>query len=285
MSIASDVELLEAEAWAQMHEAWAREVPGATCVHRWGRAASLVTPSVDAVAVNRVIGLGCDEALDREQLTAVRDFYRANGRTPWFLEWSPEAQLAEEDLLEAAGGRIRDRQAKLFARLADTRLPTETGLIEVVRVSRDTGSTFRDLVGPILGVPEAGRAGIVAAIGQPGWYYYLALADGQAVAGAAMFSDGKGAWFGLSATVPAHRNAGAQTALLSRRIRDARAMGCHWVSAETHPTSAERNPSLRNMARAGMQVLYLRPWYRFDEPAPVSRHLPNVSLDPSADLM
>jgi GNAT superfamily N-acetyltransferase len=271
MSIATDVELLEAEAWAQMHEAWAREVPGVTCLHRWGRATSLVTPSVDAVAVNRVIGLGCDEALDREQLAAVRDFYRTNGRTPWFLEWSPEAQLSEEGLLESAGGRIRDHQAKLFAKLTDTHLATDPGLIEVVRVSRDTGSTFRDLVGPTLGVPEAARAGIVATVGQAGWYYYLALADGQAVAGAAMFSDGVGAWFGLAATLPTHRNVGAQTALLSRRMSDARALGCHWVSAETHPTSAERNPSLRNMARAGMQVLYLRPWYRFDEPELVSR--------------
>ena len=79
-----------------------------------------------------------------------------------------------------------------------------------------------------------------------------------------MFTDGDGAWFGLSATLPAHRNIGAQTALLSRRMRDASALGCDWVSAETHPTSADTNPSLRNMARAGMDVLYLRPWYRFD---------------------
>lgn len=86
-----------------------------------------------------------------------------------------------------------------------------------------------------------------------------------------MFSDGEGAWFGLGATLPAHWNTGAQTALLSRRIRDARALGCQWVSAETHPASADRNPSLRNMTRAGMQVMYLRPWYRFDEPECVSR--------------
>ena len=271
MSIASDVELLEAEAWAQMDEAWAREDPGATCVRRWGRATSLVTPSVDAVAVNRVIGLGCDEALDREQLAAVRDFYRAHARTPWFLEWSLEARLSEEDLLETAGGRIRNRQAKLFAKLTDARLPTGTSSFEVVQVSRDTRSTFRDLVGPLLGVPEAGRAGIVAPIGQSGRDYYLALTDGEAIAGAAMFNDGEGAWFGLSATLPTHRNTGAQTALLARRISDARALGCHWVSAETHPASAERNPSLRNMARAGMHVLYFRPWYRFDETEPVSR--------------
>lgn len=105
MSIATDVELLEAQAWAQMHEAWAREVPGATTVQRWGGATGLLTPLVKAVAVNRVIGLGCDESLDRERLTAVRDFYRAHGSARWFLEWSPEAQSTEEGLIESAGGQ------------------------------------------------------------------------------------------------------------------------------------------------------------------------------------
>ena len=276
MSIATDVELLEAQAWAQMHEAWAKEDPGATAVHRWGRATGLLTPSVKAVAVNRVIGLGCEDSLTPEGLAAVRDVYRTKGIARWFLEWSPEAQSTEAGLIESAGGQIRDRQAKLFAKLSDTPRETETGLMEVVQVSRETRSTFRDLVGPILGVPEAGRAGIVAAIEQPGWHYYLALVGGQAVAGAAMFIDGEGAWFGLSATLPSHRNIGAQTALLSRRIRDARALGCRWVTAETHPTSADMNPSLRNMARAGMRVLYLRPWYRFDEQDVNRDHLPNV---------
>jgi GNAT superfamily N-acetyltransferase len=159
----------------------------------------------------------------------------------------------------------------MFARLADTRLGADSGVVQVVRVSHETRVSFRDLVAPILGIPEAGHAGIMAPIGQTGWHHYLAFAGGKAIAGAAMFSDGHGAWFGLSATLPAHRNMGAQRALLASRLRDARALGCEWVSAETHPTSAATNPSLRNMARAGMDVLYHRPCYRFDEPASRSR--------------
>jgi GNAT superfamily N-acetyltransferase len=266
MSLSADVELLEAEAWAQMHTAWAAEAPGATIVKRWGHSTGLLTPAVVAVAVNRVIGLGCEEPLDRQRLTEVRNFYRAEGGTRWFLEWSPDAQSTEQDLLESVGGQRRDEQAKMFAKLADTRLVTDGGLVQVVRVSHETRAIFRDLVAPILRIPEAGHAGIVAPIGQTGWHYYLAWAEGKAIAGAAMFSDGQGAWFGLGATLPAHRNIGAQTALLSSRIRDARALGCKWVSAETHPTSAVTNASLRNMARAGMHVLYHRPVYRFDEP-------------------
>lgn len=271
MSRSADVEFLEAEAWAQMHAAWAAEAPGATKVKRWGRATGLLTPGVDAVAVNRTIGLGCDEPLDRRRLAEVREFYRAEGRTPWFVEWSPSAQSTEPTLLESLGGERRSEQAKLFAALGDTRPVSGDSALEVVTVSPEARASFRDLVAPLLGIPEAGRAGIVAPVGQRGWHYYLAYSEGTAIAGGAMFSDGQGAWFGLSATMPTHRNRGAQTALLSARIRQARDLGCEWVSAETHPTSAPANPSLRNMARAGMHVLYHRPFYRFDDSSSRSR--------------
>lgn len=270
MTISADVELLEAEAWARMHSAWVAEAPGATTVKRWGRSTGLLTPAVPAVAVNRVIGLGFDEPLDRKRLFEVRDFYRAEGRK-WFVEWSPDAHSTEPHLLESVGGQLRDHQAKMFARVTDTRLVADSGLVEVVRVSHDARASFRDLVAPLLGIPEAGHEGIVAPVGQAGWHYYLARSGGKAIAGAAMFSDGQGAWFGLAATLPAYRNIGAQSALLSFRIRDARALGCQWVSAETHPATAVTNPSMRNMARAGMHLLYLRPFYRFDEPASGSR--------------
>ena len=254
-----------------MHAAWAAEAPGATTVQRWGRSTGLLTPAVEAVSVNRVIGLGCEKPLDRQMLSEVRDFYRAKGRTRWFLEWSPDAQATEQNLLESVGGEIRDHQAKMFARLAETRPAGDSGLLRVARVSQDTRASFRDLVAPLLGIPEAGQEGIVAPVGQAGWRYYLAWAESKAIAGAAMFTDGQGAWFGLSATLPEHRNIGAQSALLSARIRDARTLGCEWASAETHPTSVDHNPSLRNMARAGMRVLYHRPFYRFDEPVSESR--------------
>jgi GNAT superfamily N-acetyltransferase len=266
MSFSSEVEFLEAEAWAHMHLAWDAEVAGATTVKRWGRATGLLTPAVKAAAVNRVIGLGCATPLDRQRLAEIEAFYRAGGQTRWFLEWSPDARSTEADLLESAGGRIKDHQAKLFGMVADLELATENAGIHVISISRDDRYTFRDLIGPTLGIPEAGRAGVIAPVGQTGWHYYLALAEDTPIAGAAMFVNGEGAWLGLSATLPSHRQKGAQTALLSARIRDARLLGCEWVSAETYPTSAATNPSLRNMNRLGMQVLYRRPFYQFGDP-------------------
>ena len=265
MSVSCDVELLEAEAWARMHYAWRAESPEVTTVRRWGPATALLTPGVRAAAVNRVVGLGCAAPLDRHVLAEIDDFYRSGGQPRWFLEWSPDAQCTEPDLLESAGGQIKVHQGKLFGLLGDIELLPERGAREVVRIAREDRNTFRDIVGPNLGVPEAGRAGIVAPVGHTGWHYYLALSEDTPIAAAAMFTDGDGAWLGLSVTLPQHRNTGAQTALLNARIRDARAAGCAWVSAESFPATTENNPSMRNMNRLGMRMLYRRPLYQFGE--------------------
>ena len=62
-----------------------------------------------------------------------------------------------------------------------------------------------------------------------------------------------------TATLPTHRNRGAQTALIAARIRAAGKAGCRWLVAETavaeHGTSS---PSFRNLKRAGLQPWYVR---------------------------
>lgn len=82
---------------------------------------------------------------------------------------------------------------KLFAQLRDIAPIICNPAISVVALSVTEVSTFIQIVAPVLGVPEAARHGIVGAVGQPGWTYYLALEDERPVAGAAMFADGIGA--------------------------------------------------------------------------------------------
>ena len=252
---AAEVELLEAEAWAQMHGAFAQtDTLLSPAVRRYGRATALITPGIDVVAINRVIGLGFHQPLDASQLSEITAYYRAAGRSRWFLEWSPSARLREPDVLESAGGSVRGTSVKLFGRLTELLAMDGPTGPEVVEVLPEQVPAFLDIVGAGLGVPEAVRPGMAAVIGQPGWHYYFATCDGRPMAGAAMFSDGVGAWFGLCATAPEARGRGAQTALLSRRIADARALGCEWISAETFPVMAPDNPSLRNMLRLGNPV-------------------------------
>jgi hypothetical protein len=92
----------------------------------------------------------------------------------------------------------------------------------------------------------------------------MAFDDERPVAGAAMFVKDGSAWFGVAGTVAEARNRGAQTALLARRLHDAKRLGCSWVTAETSPETPERrNPSYHNMLRVGLRVAYLRDKYLF----------------------
>jgi hypothetical protein len=192
------------------------------------------------------------------------EFYRDAGRTRWFLEWSPDAQLAHPRVLEDLGVLPRLGNAKLFAEIIALPAIHPDGEVTVTRITEREADTFVDIVAPAYGIPAAGQAEIASPIDQPGWYYYLAFVDGHSAAGAAMYVNDAGAWLGFAATREAFRDMGAQTALLCRRIDDARSLGCRWVSAEAFPNSLETNPSLRNMTRLGMRVTYQRPFYRVD---------------------
>lgn len=259
---AADVELLEAAVWANLHGQFAQDAGDHfAVVQRLGRAAVLASPATDAVAVNRAIGLGFEQPLHAAQLAELRDFYRRQGKARWFVECSPHAAIDLADL-RTAGGVPGGSQVKLVAAVdAFGDLPsTHLEVVEALPVDR---VAYMDLVGPTLGVPEHVRAGIVSTIGRTGWHFYFAIAENQAIAGAAMYIQQAGAWFGLAATLPTFRNRGAQSALLLRRLEDARSAGCQWVSAEAVPETTTPNPSLHNMKRLGMRELYHRPWYRF----------------------
>lgn len=259
---AAQVELLEADVWAELHGQFARDAGNQfAVVQRRGHATILVSAATDAVAVNRAIGLGFEQPLSAPQLTDLRAFYQRQGKGRWFVECSPDAAIDPADLL-GAGGVRGGSQIKLVARL-DTLANLPSPGVEVVEALPADRAAYMDLVGSTLGVPEPVRPGIVSTIGHPGWHFYFAVAESRAVAGAALCVQEAGAWFGLAATLPMFRNRGAQTALLLRRLQDARAAGCQWVSAEASPETTTPNPSLRNMKRLGLRELYHRPWYGF----------------------
>lgn len=262
----AESELLEATAWAELHGRFGLKAGShVATVRRWGRATCLASHTANIVAVNRAIGFGFERPLDHGQLGELRAFYREHGKARWFLECSPHASI-DMAAVEAAGGEIGGTLVKLAADLAD--LPElREPRVQVVSACASDAPQFMELVGAQMGVPEELRYGIVSTIGEPGWHFYFAVIDERPVAGAAMFMEGDGAWLGLAGTLPEYRNRGAQTALLIRRMQDARRAGCRWVSAEAFPEEGEPNPSLRNMKRLGLRELYQRPWYRFQDVA------------------
>lgn len=265
MISSAEVELFEATVWAQLHGRFALQAGDYFArVARQGRAAILASRAADAVAINRALGCGFDQPLDSTRLADISTFFQSQGKTRWFVECSPDAAI-DIAALAAAGGVVGGTQIKLVAAVNELRMVGRSPF-DVRTANTSEAPVFMELVGSQLGVPDRVRPGIVSTIGQPGWHFYFAVVNERPVAGAAMYVEGDGAWFGLAATLPEYRHRGAQTALLLQRIRDARAAGCRWVSAETTPESLAPNPSLRNMKRLGLRELYHRPWYRFQQP-------------------
>jgi GNAT superfamily N-acetyltransferase len=109
-------------------------------------------------------------------------------------------------------------------------------------------------------------------IGRAGWMHYVARdaeSDGasarrRGVAIAALFvTDGVG-WLGWGGTLKSHRGRGAQSALIARRIDDARTAGCRLLTVETaEDLRHQPNASYRNVARAGFRKLCLRPSHAY----------------------
>lgn len=266
--VAADIEHIEAEAWAQLHLALAPALRDRLhCeVKRHGQSLSVRTAGADAPSGNRTIGLGLERELTEHHLSEIVSWYADAGIKRWLLEWSPEGRPGvAEQWFAQHGGRAMTPTLKLWRRL-DGRVPVlEQSTLPVVEIGMAEAFAFENIVAEALAVPRQMASVVRSTVGREHWHFYLALDGTRPIAGAAMFVGGEGAWFGLSATVSADRNRGAQTALLARRLRDAEALGCAWVSADTQPDTPERpNPSYRNMRRAGMDILYPRAKYLFE---------------------
>jgi GNAT superfamily N-acetyltransferase len=83
---------------------------------------------------------------------------------------------------------------------------------------------------------------------------YLALRDAVPAAGAGLRIADRVAQFTGSATAPAHRRRGIQSALLAARLIDASAAGCDIAVVTTQPGSK----SQQNVQRRGFDLLYTR---------------------------
>ncbi|NUL02342.1 hypothetical protein HRW07_03590 [Streptomyces lunaelactis] len=88
---------------------------------------------------------------------------------------------------------------------------------------------------------------------------YAVWAGERIVAVGSVFLNGECADMFGGATLPEARGRGAQSALLTARVRAATAEGCRWLVAETGVEGpGEHNPSLHNMVRVGFEPLYER---------------------------
>jgi len=110
------------------------------------------------------------------------------------------------------------------------------------------------------GMPPPMGAWLKQIVGRTGWRCFVSLFGDEPAGAAALFLQGDYAWLGIGATKPEMRKRGGQSALLARRLEEARRAGARVAVTETGvPQPGEPAPSCKNILAAGFQIAYVRP--------------------------
>ena len=139
----------------------------------------------------------------------------------------------------------------------DLALPPAPSGVTVERVESPAAlEEFLDayIAGRVIPQGAQFKANVRPWLGEPGWQLYLARADGRPAAAAILYVGDKVGYCADATTDPAFRGRGLQTALLARRIADAKDADVDFVCS-----GAEfQSQSHRNMERVGMRVQFVR---------------------------
>lgn len=215
----------------------------------------------DSPMLNRIVGLGRNEAateagLDRA-LAAIGDDVTC------YVAVAPGAQpSAVEHWLGARG--LEPGWGWMAFRRAVADSPTAKTSLRLVEVDRETADAFGRVVATGYALPDA-IVPFCSRAHELGWDCWLALDGDEPVAAAGVWVAEGAGYLGFAATLPEHRGKGAQSALLSARIRRARERRCDTVLTETGESRDGRpGNSYRNIVRAGFQEIavtanWLRP--------------------------
>lgn len=216
-------------------------------------------PGIPSALVNRVFVGGMGAAPDVAELSALLQRFEARGVRDTFAHVHAD-QLAPDVLgtLEVAGLARYPRAWVKLACEPSTALDVRPPL-RLDPCAESDAEAFAQLTSEVFGlVPEMAEL-LVALVQRPRWHVYVATDCGQVVAAGALYVQGELGWLGFGATAPAYRRRGLQRALLARRLRVARALGCRLVASETGvPVRGQANPSQDNMLALGMRSLGVR---------------------------
>ena len=245
-------------------------------LHRQGRRLHLTARGFDHPMFNRVMGVGLDDGgepdgVGEAALDRAAEHYGSLGIRRWMVQLLPHLEGPELEPRVRARGVVRLRGWAKHLGPASLKITATTELR--LCTMDEAGITGKEGEGPSevwagivirnFGLPEAFAPWLAGLGRRDRWRLYLALDGNTPVATAALFlSDSPAGRFGqltFGSTLPDHRGRGAQSALVARRIHDARALGAEWIVSETDEDLPDRpNPSYRNMVRLGLPAVYVR---------------------------
>lgn len=232
---------------------------------RVGSALALAIREDPSRFFNRVGGFALDEPITVDMVARMCDFYRAVG-VPLGMFMVAPSRLPSDWAVIAE--KLKLTEGSRFVKLGcdvETALTATDGVaaldsgLRVGPIEPHQASEWATVMMTTFGfTPPLGDVA-ASCVGRPNWRQYAVWEGERIVAvGSIHIHDDCADMFG-GATLPEARGRGAQSALLTARVRAARAAGCRWLVAETGAEGpGEHNTSLRNMARAGFEPLYER---------------------------
>jgi hypothetical protein len=207
--------------------------------------------------VNRVTGFGLDQPLDEATLDRTIALYP---HRVFSIQPSPMARPRQLAGWLAARGFAVDFHWLIWAREAEAPPAESATDLELRRLGPEHAAEFAALVCTTYANPVRLAPLHAAGVGRPRWHHWGAFEDGRLVAAGILYVRGEVGRLFTAGTLPTHRGRGAQGALLVRRMREARALGCRWVTAETADDLPDKpNPSVHNLVRLGWRLLHRRP--------------------------
>jgi hypothetical protein len=253
-------------------EAWARTYPEAGAeMLTVGDGRALFT-GVDS-PVTQTIGLGREHEVTARDLDAIEAFFAERGAVTR-VNVSPYAHSSLVEELGRRGYRVEEFENAMVRALVGSvdLMPPASGVGLEVRpslpgeldewahvIARGFESLSSEQTPTEIGLSLARLTPEIADV-RP----YVALIDGNPVAGASLsIHDGVATMFG-DATLPEWRGKGAQTALLWARLRAGMEAGCDVATAGASPGST----SQLNMERLGFRVAYTQAMMVLDREAP-----------------
>lgn len=262
-ALAADLEHSEIQYWKKYYRP---EAPLKSYASVIGGAMAFAVPSLPNLAMNRVIGLGLDQEITSVALESIVSFYTSLGVPRFFVQLSPHA-LKEETAQRLAdhGFWHYNNWTKHYRAIHEKPIATDQK-IDIKTLGAEQAAAFGRLICSCFdwNHPRLDHW-INQSVGQEGYRHYAVYQDARMVAVAAMHVVGIYASMAFAATLPAYRGLGVQQALLSRRIADAKKLGCQYLVSETAEDRPERPvTSARNMQRMGFAIAYQRQNWIFE---------------------
>jgi GNAT superfamily N-acetyltransferase len=220
-----------------------------------------IMSQTEVLIFNRVVGLGLDDNVTESELDEIIARFKAAGAKRFFVQLSPIAiQRGVQDILSSKGFYHHNNWIRLY-RNTEPIMKVHTDL-QIRQIDSESASDFAEIVTMAFNWPAESIEWLAAMVGRPGWRHYMAFDGDLPVATGACFIYRDTAWIGFASTREDYRNRGAQSAILSQRIDDARMVGCTLMNVETAEQTPEwEAPSYRNMRRYGFEIAYIRPNY------------------------